>query len=122
MCLASDESAGNMGLLDQVMGLEWVRDNIAHFGGDPNKVTIFGQSAGGASVTHLMMSPLAEVRDSWFLRKKVCWIGIKSTTALLAKNQDKLRESRLSISSVFCDENNSEPIYPSFFTFLRKVS
>ena len=100
MCLASDESAGNMGLLDQVMGLEWVRDNIAHFGGDPNKVTIFGQSAGGASVTHLMMSPLAEVRDSWFLRKKVCWIGIKSTTALLAKNQDKLRESRLCRSAL----------------------
>ena len=70
MCLASDESAGNQGLLDQVMGLEWVRDNIAYFGGDPNKVTIFGQSAGGASVTHLMMSPLAEVRDSWFLSEE----------------------------------------------------
>ena len=61
MCLADDDSAGNMGLLDVVMGLEWVRDNIVYFGGDPGQVTVFGQSAGGASVTHLMMSPLAEV-------------------------------------------------------------
>ena len=61
MCLESDEAAGNMGLLDAVLGLQWVQDNVKNFGGDSNRVTIFGQSAGGASVSHLMLSPLSQV-------------------------------------------------------------
>lgn len=52
-------ASGNYGLMDQILALHWVRDNIAHFGGDPDNITIFGQSAGSMDAGALMTSPLA---------------------------------------------------------------
>lgn len=57
---AESETTGNWGLLDQIAALEWVKRNIAAFGGDPARVTIFGESAGGESVNRLMASPKAK--------------------------------------------------------------
>jgi para-nitrobenzyl esterase len=53
-------SSGNVGMLDLVLALEWVRDNIPRFGGDPGSVTIFGQSGGGRKVSTLMAMPAAK--------------------------------------------------------------
>ncbi len=64
-------NAGNAGHRDIVMALEWVRDNIASFGGDPNNVTIFGQSGGGGKVATLMAMPSAK----GLFHKAICQSG-----------------------------------------------
>lgn len=50
---------GNNGLKDQNLALRWVKKNIKHFGGNPDLITVFGQSAGGASAHYHMLSPLS---------------------------------------------------------------
>ena len=57
---SDQNSSGNYGLLDKIASLKWVKDNIENFGGDPQNVTIFGQSAGSMSVCTLMASPLSK--------------------------------------------------------------
>ena len=56
LCLETDEAGGNMGMLDMVVALEWAHQYIEYFGGDPNEITIFGESAGSASIGHLLLS------------------------------------------------------------------
>ncbi|XP_070581596.1 acetylcholinesterase-like [Ptychodera flava] len=60
LSLNDDVAPGNYGLLDQVAAMKWVRDNIEYFGGDPDQVTIFGESAGAASVGMHMISPMSK--------------------------------------------------------------
>lgn len=60
LATGTKESPGNAGMKDQALALKWVQKNIAHFGGDPNKVTISGHSAGAHAVTAHMISPLSK--------------------------------------------------------------
>ena len=117
-------TAGNYGLLDMVAGLEWTKKNIKKFGGDPDNVTIFGESAGSFAVSTLMASPLAKglfqkgigesggafsdvlTLDPLATREKVDddWVstlGVKSLAELRALPTDKVLEGAKAKKSGF---------------------
>ncbi len=87
-----EDASGNFGTLDLIKALEWVQANIEQFGGDPDNVTIFGESAGGRNVYSLMASPLAK----GLFHKAIAQSGTVDTTTLdLAENFADDRESSL---------------------------
>uniref|UniRef100_A0A667ZN30 Carboxylesterase type B domain-containing protein n=1 Tax=Myripristis murdjan TaxID=586833 RepID=A0A667ZN30_9TELE len=109
-----DEHApGNWGFLDQIASLRWVQENIEAFNGDPDSVTIFGQSAGGISVSLLVMSPLAE----GLFHKAIAMSGVLNIDAV---NSATAFDSQLIAHSAFllqmianlteCDNNDTEKL------------
>lgn len=60
LCLKNQGAPGNVGLKDQVAALKWIQRNIEYFGGNPNSVTLFGESVGAASINYLLVSPTAK--------------------------------------------------------------
>lgn len=79
--VSGEDRSGNYGLLDIIQSLHWVHENIAAFGGDPNRVTVFGESAGGFNVYGLLLSPQAKglfhgaIAQSGGLRTKATTLG-----------------------------------------------
>ncbi|CAH1229112.1 BCHE [Branchiostoma lanceolatum] len=94
----TDDAPGNMGLTDQLLALQWLQDNIAAFGGDPGKVTIFGQSAGGMSAGYHLMSP--ESRDVF--DRAIMQSGTALLTELLFSADDMYDNTKALAGSLGC--------------------
>ena len=108
---------GNFGLEDEIMALQWVKDHISSYGGDPENITYFGESAGGAHVSYLIASPKgrglfkrgiiqsgAYNLFSWISKDKAQQLGVTTQTALNAPDLQTMK--RLSAESLLSASSN----------------
>ncbi|KAM9607147.1 LOW QUALITY PROTEIN: cocaine esterase [Trichechus inunguis] len=103
-CTGDKHATGNWGYLDQVAALRWVQQKIAHFGGDPGRVTIFGESAGGTSVSLHVLSPMSQ----GLFHGAIMESGVAVLPGLIASSSDVVSTMVANLSA--CGQVDSEAL------------
>lgn len=104
---------GNNGLKDQNLALKWTKRNIKHFGGDPDSITVFGESAGGAATHFHMLSPMS--KD--LIHRGISQSGTALVSWAIAPNGQGIRQARKLAKSFNCTTRTSEEMVEC----LRKI-
>ncbi|CAO2610297.1 Liver carboxylesterase [Lemmus lemmus] len=97
-------ATGNWGYMDQVAALRWVQQNIAYFGGNPGQVTIFGSSAGGTSVSSLVLSPISQ----GLFHRAIMQSGVALLPELISDTHERVYTTVANLSG--CDAKDSEAL------------
>ena len=79
LSMGDDVLPGNLGLWDQRLALQWVQENVGAFGGDPERVTIFGESAGAMSATMHLLSPLSAGDEEPLFHRVIAQSGVATS-------------------------------------------
>ena len=102
--MGNDDVPGNAGLRDQVLALKWVNDHIAFFGGDPQTITIGGESAGGLSVALHMLSPKSQ---GLFHRAIIQSGGAICPFWRPISQEDSLKQGNMLVERLGCNDPNN---------------
>lgn len=105
-------SSGNYGILDQIEALRWIQANIADFGGDPDNVTLFGESAGAGDIAYLLLSPLTEDLFHRAISQSGGWPVDQRRT--LAENEAQGVDFLSGTTAASIDELRGKPAAPLF--------
>lgn len=102
--LDAASTPANVGLFDQLAGLDWIRDNVAAFGGDPDSITLFGESAGAASVGLHLLSPVSGGK----FQRAILQSGTANMPwATVTETESRRRSLELAVEVLGCPESNS---------------